>query len=168
MPATEVRREGLSSAKDAQRQLGVNLVITGSVQRDADHVHLTANLVDAKTLRQLRGREISRPIGEVADMQEAVVREVAGMLELELGAKDRQALAAGATATSGAYDYYLQARGHLQRRNRAEVDQAINLFKKAIGQDPKLRAGVRRIERSLLVELPYHRRYGIGRASSGK
>jgi tetratricopeptide (TPR) repeat protein len=137
VPATEVRREGLSSAKDAKRQLGVNLVITGSVQRDADHVHLTANLVDAKTLRQLRGREISRPIGEVADMQEAVVREVAGMLEVELGARDRQALAAGATTTSSAYDFYLQARGHLQRRNRAEVDQAIDLFKQAIHQDPR-------------------------------
>src|SRR5580704_5918273 len=137
VPATEVRREGLSSAKDAQRQLGVNLVITGSVLRDADHVHLTANLVDAKTLRQLRGREISRPIGEVADMQEAVVREVAGMLEVELGARDRQALAAGATSTSSAYDFYLQARGHLQRRNRAEVDQAIDLFKQAIRQDPR-------------------------------
>jgi eukaryotic-like serine/threonine-protein kinase len=137
VPATEVRREGLASAKDAHRQLGVNLVITGSVQRDADHVHLTANLVDAKTLRQLRAREIMWPVGEVADMQEAVVREVAGMLQLELGAKDRQALAAGATSTSSAYDYYLQARGHLQRRNRADVDQAIDLFKQAIRQDPK-------------------------------
>jgi tetratricopeptide (TPR) repeat protein/TolB-like protein len=137
VPSTEVRREGLESAKDAQRQLGVNLVITGSVQRDADHVHLTANLVDAKTLRQLRAREIMWPVGEVADMQEAVVREVAGMLQLELGAKDRQALAAGTTSTSSAYDFYLQARGHLQRRNRADVDQAIDLFKQAIRQDPK-------------------------------
>jgi len=137
VPASEVRREALSSAKDAKRQLGVNLVISGSVQRDADHIHLTANLVDAKTLRQLRAREITRPLGEVADMQEAVVREVAGMLQLELGAKDRQALAAGATNASSAYDFYLQARGHLQRRNRADVDQAIDLFKQAIRQDPK-------------------------------
>jgi serine/threonine-protein kinase len=137
VPASEVRREALTSAKDAKRQLGVNLVISGSVQRDADHIHLTANLVDAKTLRQLRAREITWPIGEVADMQEAVVREVAGMLQLELGAKDRQALAAGNTSASSAYDFYLQARGHLQRRNRADVDQAIELFKQAIRQDPK-------------------------------
>ncbi len=137
VPATEVRREGLSSAKDAQRALGVNLVISGSLQRDASHLHLMANLVDAKTLRQLRAREINRPIGEFADLQEEVVREVAGMLQLELGAKDKQALAAGATNTSSAYDFYLQARGHLQRRNRAEVDQAIDIFKQAIQQDPK-------------------------------
>lgn len=137
VPASEVRRESLASAKDAKRQLGVNLVISGSVQRDLDHIHLTANLVDAKTLRQLRAREITRPIGEVADMQQAVVSEVAGMLQLELGAKDRQAIAAGATSASSAYDLYLQARGHLQRRNRADVDQAIELFKQAIRQDPK-------------------------------
>ena len=56
VPATEVRRESLASAKDAARALGVNLVISGSVQRDASHIYLTANLVDAKTLRQLRAR----------------------------------------------------------------------------------------------------------------
>ena len=136
VPATEVRREGPASAKDAERELGVNLVISGSVQRDATHVHLTANLVDAKSLRQLRAREINRPIGEVADMQQAVVTEVASMLQFELGAKDRKALAAGATTTSSAYDFYLQARGHLQRRNRAEIDQAIDIFQQAIRQDP--------------------------------
>jgi eukaryotic-like serine/threonine-protein kinase len=137
VPATEVRREGLTSAKDAQRGLGVNLVISGSVQRDASHIHLTANLVDAKTLRQLRACDISRPIGEFAELQDVVVREVAGMLQLELGAKDRQTLAAGATNTSSAYDFYLQARGHLQRRNRAEVDLAIDIFNQAVRQDPK-------------------------------
>ena len=146
VPATEVRREGLTSAKDAARQLGVNLVISGSVQRDASHIYLTANLVDAKTLRQLRAREISRPIAEFAELQQAVVRDVAGMLQLELNAKDRLRLAAGATNTSSAYDFYLQARGHLQRRNRAEVDQAIDMFKQAVTQGSQVRTRIRRIE----------------------
>jgi serine/threonine protein kinase/tetratricopeptide (TPR) repeat protein len=137
VPATEVRREGLTSAKDAQRQLGVNLVISGSVQRDASHIFLTANLVDAQSLRQLHAREITRPIEDFADMQQAVVQEVAGMLQLELGAKDREKLAAGGTNTSSAYDFYLQGRGHLQRRNKAEVDKAIDIFKQSVQQDPK-------------------------------
>ncbi|HYL72758.1 MAG TPA: tetratricopeptide repeat protein [Bryobacteraceae bacterium] len=137
VPATEVRRGAFTSAKDAERALGVNLVITGSVQRDAAHVHLTANLVDANTLRQLRSREITRPAGEVANLQEAVVQEVAGMLQLELGTRERQVLAAGETSASGAYDYYLQARGHLQRRGRGDIDQALEMFQKAITLDPK-------------------------------
>jgi serine/threonine-protein kinase len=137
VPSSEVRRGVFTSAKDAQRALGVNLVVTGSVQRDASHVHLRANLVDANSLRQLRSREITRPVGEIADLQAAVVQEVAGMLELELNPRERQVLAAGATSTSSAYDCYLQARGHLQRRLKGDVDRAVELFKQAIQLDPK-------------------------------
>src|SRR5260370_20811791 len=137
VPATEVRRGAFTSAKDANRALGVNLVITGSVQRDSSSVLLTANLVDAATLRQLRSREIRRPIDAVANLQESVVQEVAGMLQLELGARERQILAAGETNTSSAYDLYLQARGHLQRRDKGDVDRAVELFQQAVGRDPK-------------------------------
>ena len=137
VPASEVRREGLASPGEARRALGANLVITGSVQRDHDHVHLTANLVDAGTLRQLRSREIQRPLGEEAELQDSVVQEIAGMLQLELGASERQALAAGETGTSSAYDFYLQARGHLQRRGADDIDQAIQMFQQAKTLDPK-------------------------------
>jgi serine/threonine protein kinase/Flp pilus assembly protein TadD len=137
VPASEVRREGLVSPGDARRALGANLVITGSVQRDRDHVHLTANLVDASTLRQLRSREIQRPLGEEAELQDSVVQEIAGMLQLELGASERRVLAAGETGTSSAYDFYLQARGHLQRRGGDDIDQAIQMFQQAKTLDPK-------------------------------
>jgi serine/threonine protein kinase/Flp pilus assembly protein TadD len=137
VPASEVRREGLASPGEARRALGANLVITGSVQRDREHVHLTANLVDAGTLRQLRSREIQRPLGEEAELQDSVVQEIAGMLQLELGAHERQALAAGETGTSSAYDFYLQARGHLQRRGADDIDQAIQMFQQAKTLDPK-------------------------------
>ena len=137
VPASEVRREGLASPGEARRALGANLVITGSVQRDQDHVHLTANLVDAGSMRQLRSREIERPLGEEAELQDSVVQEIAGMLQLELGANERQALSAGETGTSSAYDFYLQARGHLQRRGRDDIDQAIQMFQQARTLDPK-------------------------------
>jgi len=137
VPASEVRREGLASPGEARRALGANLVITGSVQRDHDHVHLTANLVDASSMRQLRSREIQRPAGEEAGLQDSVVQEIAGMLELELGTRERQVLAAGETVASGAYDLYLQARGHLQRRGGGDIDQAIEMFQRATVLDPK-------------------------------
>jgi tetratricopeptide (TPR) repeat protein len=56
---------------------------------------------------------------------------------LELGSRERQVLAAGETSTSGAYDFYLQARGHLQRRGKGDVDQALEMFQRAIALDPK-------------------------------
>jgi len=135
VPSTEVRREQLTNAAGARRALGANLVISGSMQRDSNHVHLTANLVDAGTLRQLSSRTIEKPLAEFADMQETVVREIAKMLEIELGNKDRQVLTAGATKTAGAYDLYLQAQGYLQRRGAGDLDRAIGLFERAVAQD---------------------------------
>ena len=58
------------------------------------------------------------------------------MLQLELDANQRRTLAAGDTATSRAYDVYLQARGHLQRRNAGDIDEAIDLFHQAQTLDP--------------------------------
>ena len=137
VPASEVRREGLASPGEARRALGANLVVTGSVKRDHDHIHLTTNLIDTRTMRQLRSREIERPLSEEADLQNSVVHETAEMLELELGTLERQALAAGQTGASGAYDFYLQARGHLQRRAKGDIDEAIQMFQTAIALDSK-------------------------------
>ncbi|HXP86740.1 MAG TPA: tetratricopeptide repeat protein [Bryobacteraceae bacterium] len=135
VPSTEVRREQLSSAAGARRTLGANLVISGSLQRDSRQVILTASLVDTGTLRQLSSRTIRKPFAEFADLQETVVREIARMLELELGNQERQILAAGVTKAAGAYDFYLQAQGYLQRRNVADLDRAIDLFERAVAQD---------------------------------
>ena len=136
VPSTEVRREQLSSAEGARRALGANLVIVGSVQRDAQQVYLTASVVDAKTLRQLSSRSFRRDLAEFADLQESVVREIARMLELHLGSNESQVLATRETKAAGAYDFYLQAQGYLQRRSVEDLDHAIDLLNRAVAQDP--------------------------------
>jgi TolB-like protein/Tfp pilus assembly protein PilF len=135
VPSSEVRRERFESAAGARRVFGANLVIIGSMQRDSEHVHLTASLVDTATLRQLSSRAIEKPFAEFTDLQEEVVREIAKMLELELGNQERQILAAEHPKAAGAYDLYLQAQGYLQRRNAADLDRAIDLFERAVAQD---------------------------------
>jgi serine/threonine protein kinase len=47
------------SARQANREFGVQLAVTGSVQRQADLLSMTLNLVDAQTLRQLRSEVFS-------------------------------------------------------------------------------------------------------------
>jgi Flp pilus assembly protein TadD/TolB-like protein len=135
VPSTEVRRERFAGAAGARRVLGANLVISGSLQRDSSHVHLTANLVDTGTLRQLSSRTIEKPFAEFADLQEEVVREIARMLELEIGNQESRILAADHTKAAGAYELYLQAQGYLQRRNAADLDRAIDLLERAVAQD---------------------------------
>jgi serine/threonine-protein kinase len=136
VPASDVRREGIASARDAHRVFGVTRVITGSVQRSATRVRVTVNLVDANTLRQLNARSLDLELQDIGAMQDGVVREVAGLLGASLPPEARRVLTLGNTAVPSAYDFYLQARGYLQRYEQLEsVEFAINLFQKAVEQD---------------------------------
>ena len=136
VPASDVRREGVASARDAHRVFGVTRVITGSVQRSATRVRVTVNLVDANTLRQLNARSLDLELQDIGAMQDGVVREVAGLLGASLPPEARRVLTLGNTAVPSAYDFYLQARGYLQRYEQLEsVEFAINLFQKAVEQD---------------------------------
>ncbi len=138
IPTREVRREKLTGVRQARQAFGVSLVVTGSVQRAGGEVRLTANLVDARTLGQLRSQTIKVPIEELSSLQDRTVREVVNMLELELGPQARLTVNAGGTTVPGAYDFYVQGRGYLQYYDRPEnLESAIELFQRALEKDPQ-------------------------------
>jgi len=137
VPASELRASGIDSPSRARKALGVNLVITGSLQQSGGVMRLTMNLVDTQALRQIHSAVITEKIAASADFQDRAVDEVARMLELELPLATRTRLAAGGTSLAAANEYYLQGRGFLQRYEQQEnLDTAIGLFRKAIAADP--------------------------------
>ncbi len=136
VPASEVRKESIDSARAAQKAFGVNLVVTGSAQRTGEHVRLTTNLVDARTLQQLGARTLDARLEELPALQDSVVRQVAGLLAVQLAPQAQRALAQGGTTVPTAYDFYLQGRGHMQRFDRpAYLGQAIRSFEQALRLD---------------------------------
>jgi serine/threonine-protein kinase len=137
VPASEVRQAGVTSAAGARRAFGVTLVVTGSLQRLGNRLRLNASLVDAADLRQLRALGPADYRLDDLSLQDAVVEQVARMLEVALGPDEQQALRQGGTSAGGAYALYLQARGHLQRYEQAEsLERSISLFQQALQQDP--------------------------------
>ena len=137
VPTSEVRGREIESAEEARKAFGVNLVVTGSVQRDAGRVRSTLNLIDATTLRQLRSKVNEVPVSRLDALQDHLVQDLESMLGLELGEEPRMVLTAGGTPVPGAYDYYVQGLGYLQRYERVEnLDHAIRLFERALEEDP--------------------------------
>jgi serine/threonine-protein kinase len=137
VPASEVRAEGVASAARAARLFGVNLAVTGSVQRRGDRLAITANLVDAGTLRQLRSDSIDVSPDDLDSLQDGIVRRVVELLEIEMNVRASEALSAGGTSKPRAYEYYLQGKGYLQRFDQeGNVDAAIGVLEKAIAEDP--------------------------------
>lgn len=136
VPASEVRGEKVTSAKEARREFNANLVIVGSVQRTSEGLRLIVNVVDTKTLKLARSQEIFIPYANPVAMQNGVITTVANLLEIQLHPEARQRLSEGDTAVPGAYEYYLQGAGYL-RSGRNGVDLAILLFERALKLDAK-------------------------------
>lgn len=138
VPAGEARKESVATVRQARAIFGVNLALTGNVWRTNDRVRLTVNLVDAKSLHQLRSQTLETKAGDVAALQDGVVRAVTEMLAPALYWQARRALSSGSTTVPSAYDYYVQGQGYLQRFDAPEtLAGAIALFQKALEQDPQ-------------------------------
>ena len=73
-PAMDVRRENVQSARDAGRILGVNLAILGSVQKTGPgEVQVYLNLVDTRTVTQLKTETIRASLTDLPKLQDGVV-----------------------------------------------------------------------------------------------
>jgi tetratricopeptide (TPR) repeat protein len=136
VPTSELRTRKVTSADQARREFGVTLAVSGSSQRDGDKVHLTLNLVDARTLRQLSSAVVDDNLANLLMLESWLVTKSAQMLRVELKPPMLDVLAAGQTRVPAAYDAYVQGRGALQNYNQlASLDAAIGSFNLALQED---------------------------------
>jgi non-specific serine/threonine protein kinase len=91
IPASDIRERNVNSASQAHRQFGATLAVTGSMQWQGDHLRLTLNLVDARTLRQLRSSVQDYPVTTGSTFQDTIVLKLVQMLRLELQISARKA-----------------------------------------------------------------------------
>ncbi len=125
------------TAAEARNTLGATLVLEGAVQRIQDRVIVTVQLVETEKQTILAARDIAAPIEKLSDLDGQLLEKAAEMLKVQLRPETRRTVATGLPADPGAYELYLQGRGHLQRYDRAEaVDNALELFQQALTLDP--------------------------------
>jgi eukaryotic-like serine/threonine-protein kinase len=115
--------------------LGVNLVLSGSVEKKEGGFLVHANLMDAATSRKLRSQNIDVSLAERVTLEDVLLERVAGMLEITVPAGMIHHLPVDETMVPGAYEFYEQGRGYLLHYDGENVDRAIGLFQKAVEQD---------------------------------
>jgi tetratricopeptide (TPR) repeat protein len=133
VPMDVVRRAGNPS--NVHRALGVNYVLTGSVQRFGDSVRMIVHLVDADSNRIVNSSSIDTSGAQLPSLQDEVWAHAASMLDLQLPPNTRHALQAGATSIPGAYESYLEGLGYLRRPGIENTQEAIKLFQKSLERD---------------------------------
>jgi tetratricopeptide (TPR) repeat protein len=136
VPGSEVRAQGAISEARARGALGVNLLITGALQRTVSGVRVVATLKDADGLRKLRSEVIDVPAAGLAALPDLLFQKTAAMLELSPPSQLLNRLRADETRVPGAYEFYESARGYLHSHKADEIDSGIALCRKAIESDP--------------------------------
>src|SRR4030095_13818537 len=95
-------------------ELGVAHVVEGSVQRAANRVRVSAQLIDAKPDTHLWANSYDRPLDDVFAIQSDVAHSIADTLRVKLSPSQAKVLAAAPTHDTEAYDLFL--RGEYQER----------------------------------------------------
>lgn len=134
VPSSEITGPMTPSA--ARQRFGVSVVVTGSIQFDADRIRLTLNLIDADTERQLYARQLDVRKQSLIELQDEATHHLAQMLNLRLSPGQSALLARGRTRNPDAERFNLQGRGVLrQATSVAALDEAIELFERALQAD---------------------------------
>jgi len=120
--------------------LGVAHVVEGSVQRAANHVRVNAQLVDARTDRQLWAQTYDRDLADVFAIQSEIATSIADQLQTSLSPSEKNAIGQAPTNDITAFDLYTHAKNLLltsfSSAARAKLLAAADLLNEAIGRDP--------------------------------
>jgi len=121
------------------RELGVQYVQEGSVQRESGNVSVTAQLVQVKDQTQIWARQYDRQLKNLLALQGEITGEIASQIDLTLGRRVRPGNITSrrvANESYDAYDLYLRGRCEWNKRNAEGFAQAIAYFQQAIAKDP--------------------------------
>ncbi|HMG33235.1 MAG TPA: winged helix-turn-helix domain-containing protein [Blastocatellia bacterium] len=155
-PLSSVRRYGglEQDPQAAGRELGVESLLDGSLQRSADRIRLTARLINVEDGSSMWAGTFDEKATDVFAVQDAISERVASALAVPLSNEERQRLTNRSTENLEAYDLYLKGRYHWNKLISTEVRRSIQFFRKAIDIDPTYAlayAGIAEAYRSLPI-----------------
>ena len=120
------------------RNLRVNNVLEGSVQRMGDRIRVTAQLIDASNgLHRWSKRFDDRDAKDLFAVQDEIAQAIARELKLTFDGRTNQGVRSG-TENLASYDLYLKALD--ATGNKRDVPGALALIDQAIALDPKFAA----------------------------
>ena len=123
------------SIKEIGRDLGVTVILEGSVQRSNEKVRITAQLIDSTTDEHLWAESYDRNVSDIFSIQREVAMAIADVLNATLSYKETQRLDQTPTANLEAYDLYLRAKFLVENRNKEDLMSARELFQEAVSKD---------------------------------
>jgi TolB-like protein/DNA-binding winged helix-turn-helix (wHTH) protein len=130
------------------RELGVDAVVEGAVQRSGNRVRITAQLIQVDTDKHLWARSYERDMQDILSLQGDIARTIAQEISVEVKPREELRMTRVRPINSNAVEDYLQGQYHYQNARHmglhfgeakaleVELSQALAFFQRAVTEDP--------------------------------
>ena len=137
------------TVKQIADDLSVNYVVEGSVQREANHIHVTVELIDARTDTQTWAENYDGNLSEVLSFQSEIAQRISNQLGAKLSPRESTELASRPTQDIAAFESYIRARTLMETLDLEDQHEkflednsrAVQLLEQAVARDPNFTAG---------------------------
>ncbi len=118
------------------RELGVQYVLEGSVQKASDRLRINAQLVDATTGAHVWAERYDRALQDLFALQDEVGQKIVFALKVKLTPEEQARFRRFPTNKLEAYDVFLRGWEHFLLYRKETNAQARQMFEQAIELDP--------------------------------
>lgn len=128
------------SLPEIARELNVDGIVEGSVERAGDRVRITAKLIHAPTDTHLWADSYERNLRDVLSLQDEVARDIASQIRVTLTPQEQVYLSESKPIDPEAYEDYLKGRYYFSKISTDGFRQGLRYFQRAVQRDPNYAA----------------------------
>jgi eukaryotic-like serine/threonine-protein kinase len=115
------------------RELNVEGLVEGTVERVGDRVRIRAQLIEASTDRHVWAKSYERSLSDILAMQDEVARTIAGEIQVALTPQEQARLTSARAVNPEAHDALIRG---LFYENQGETQKAFDSLRQATGLAP--------------------------------
>lgn len=124
------------SPQAAGQEQGVDAVLDGRIQRGADRVRLTVQLIRVRDGVQLWGESFEKEYTDIFALEDSLSERVAQSIRLKLTGEETRRFTKRSTERPDAYEAYVKGRYFWNKRTKAGMMKGLEYFRQAIALDP--------------------------------
>ena len=138
-PVSDVRKYAKTEQDPivAGRELKVETVLDGSIQRLGDRTRITVRALRVDDGTQLWADAFDEKLSDMFAVEDSISQKVAGALAIKVTSEEQRQLSRPSTQSSEAYQLYLKGRFFWNKRTNEGLEKGVNYFQRALQVDPQ-------------------------------
>jgi len=122
--------------RQVAKELNVQYILEGSVQKSGKKVRIRAQLIDGKTDHHLWSESYDGTMDDIFELQDKITGKIVSALSVELSSSEKERITDQGTENLLAYDAFLKGCEHYSQMKGENILKAIEYYQQAVEIDP--------------------------------